>query len=168
MAIAQKSMLHELTVRFRGPLTSFFARRLSGSPDVEDLVNEVLVRLVRHEASLAKVEKIDGYVFTIARNVFRDYQRRPTIRDDFGAVPDNMAEEAAFPADRILIGRETVARLANALEDLPQRTRTIFILYHFEGVPQIEIAHRLFISLSAVEKHMAKANAKIIRKIGPL
>lgn len=147
---------------------SFFTRCLSGSADVEDLVNEVLVRLARHEASLEKVGKIDGYVFTIARNVLRDYQRRSVLPSALAPIPYDMIEETAFPADRILIGRETITRLVDALEELPQRTRAIFILYHFEGVSQTEIARRLLLSLSTVEKHMAKANAKIMRRIGPL
>lgn len=161
-------MMDDLALRFREPLSRFFARRVA-SVEVEDLVSDVFVRLLRHQKSIAEIDYIERYVFKVAWDVLRDKHRRLSIRAI--EVHENLAdiaEEAAFPPDRILIGREMVERLSAVIEELPGKTRTIFLLYHFEGVPQVEIARSLVISLSSVEKHMASANAKILRKLGPL
>jgi DNA-directed RNA polymerase specialized sigma24 family protein len=42
----------------------------------------------------------------------------------------------------------------------------IFSLYHFDSVPQVEIARRLSMSLSTVEKHMSRANAHLLQRLG--
>jgi len=49
---------------------------------------------------------------------------------------------------------------------LPEKTAVIFSLYHFESVPQVEIARRLGMSLSTVEKHMGRANAHLLERLG--
>ena len=59
--------------------------------------------------------------------------------------------------ERVLLARETLAEVLGALAELEDRTRDIFILSRLENLPQREIAALYGISVSAVEKHVAKA-----------
>ncbi|MDI1296884.1 MAG: sigma-70 family RNA polymerase sigma factor, partial [bacterium] len=69
--------------------------------------------------------------------------------------------ESDIGPDRILAGREALKTALAALERLPERTRTIFVLRRLEGMRYLEIARRLGLSVSAVEKHMVRAVAHL-------
>ncbi|MGH1558579.1 sigma-70 family RNA polymerase sigma factor [Caulobacter segnis] len=73
--------------------------------------------------------------------------------DDIGdlAPPDELTPE------RSLIGKEGVEAMLAVLDDLPDRTRHIFLLHRFEEMTYQRIARELGISVSAVEKHMMSA-----------
>ncbi|MBB6227233.1 DNA-directed RNA polymerase specialized sigma24 family protein [Polymorphobacter multimanifer] len=47
----------------------------------------------------------------------------------------------------------------------PEAVRIVFSHYHFDGVAQVEISRRMGLSLSTVEKHMAKANAHLLHRL---
>jgi RNA polymerase sigma-70 factor (ECF subfamily) len=161
-------VLDELATRFREPLRRFFERRLRGRPDADDLVQEVFVRLTR-QGHLQAIERLDAYVFQVAANVLRDHARRWAVRFEEAHPADleDAGVEGGFSPERVLLGRESVERLVAALYELPERTRVIFALYHFDGVPQVEVARRLGLPVSTVEKHMSRANAHLLSCLGP-
>ena len=163
------SGMDQLVARYRLPLRRFFERRMRHSPDPEDLVQEVFVRLVR-QGNMSAVRQLDGYVFQVAANVLRDYGRRWSIRsaEAHHAQLDSLDLEGGFSPERVLLGREALERLIAALQELPEKTQVIFTLYHFESVPQVDIARRLAITVSTVEKHMGRANAHLLSRLGPM
>ena len=57
------------------------------------------------------------------------------------------------------------ARATAALLELPDRTRIIFVLRRLEGMKYSEIAHKLGISVSAVEKHMLRAMSYLTERM---
>src|SRR5690606_23801674 len=59
--------------------------------------------------------------------------------------------------ERVISARQSVAVLKAALLRLAARTQAVFVLHRFEGLRYEEIAKRLGLSMSAVEKHMMKA-----------
>ena len=66
-------------------------------------------------------------------------------------------EAAGDDTHRIVAGGQALAEVASVLDALPERTRTIFVLRRIEGMRHKEIALRLGISVSAVEKHVVRA-----------
>jgi RNA polymerase sigma-70 factor (ECF subfamily) len=144
-------------------LRRFFERRLKAGADPDDLVQEVFVRLAR-QGHAETIQHLDGYVFQVAANVLRDYLRRCAVRaHELNHVQLADQElEGGFSPERVLLGQEAVEHLIAALHQLPEKTQAIFALYHFESVPQVEIAQRLHMPLSTVEKHMARANAHLL------
>ncbi len=155
--------LEQLALRYRLPLRRFFERRLRAGADPDDLVQEVFVRLVRQGHTQA-IQHLDGYVFQVAANVLRDYLRRCAVRADElnHAQLADQELEGGFPPERVLLGQEAVEHLMAALHQLPDKTQAIFALYHFDSVSQVDIARRLSMPLSTVEKHMARANAHLL------
>lgn len=159
---AAQDLLESWSRRYRPALLSFFQRRMPPGADREDLVQEVFLRLARRE-DLAGVENIDGYLFQAAANVLKDWRRRGVRHavDAHEPVEEDLPAEVDFTPERVLLGKDAVSALIAALETLPERTRAVFLLYHFDQLPQAEIARRLGIAVRTVENNMAKAHAHL-------
>jgi RNA polymerase sigma-70 factor (ECF subfamily) len=102
-----------------------------------------------------------------------DYQRRANVRNryhvdvDLDAVAEVVAGDAQDP-EQILIGRERLARLQQALSELPLDCRTAFTLHSVQGLTYAEIAQRLGVSRSQVNKLLSKAIAHCAMQVdGP-
>lgn len=151
----------ELAVRSqaaRASLTQYFRRRVRDAAEVDDLVQEVFLRLVVRGEGEA-VDHVQGYIFQTAASVLADRRRRRIVRHADDHLPFDPEEhgEADFDAEHLLLERERLRSAAVALLALPERTRAIFLLRRLDGFQYAEIATRLGISVSAVEKHMLRA-----------
>ena len=151
-----------IALRYRAPLRGFFAKRVSPHADVDDLVQEVFLRLIRR-GNGQPIECVEKYLFQSAANVLRDRYRRQQTRDHdkHESYEDFNYSGSEITPERVLIGRETVSEVAVALNDLPMRTRDVFVLRGLEKYKYDEIARMMNISTRAVEKHMAKALAHL-------
>lgn len=159
----------ELDGRYRAALMTYFLRRVNDRAEAEDLTQEVFVRLVGQSQRLAP-ESASGFVFTVAANLLRDRSRRSVARqlqahrsiDDHehgSDVASSLVEDRG--PERVLLGRETLQEALNALAELGERTRDIFVLFRLENMRQQEIAALYGLSVSAVEKHVVKAAAHL-------
>jgi len=157
--------LDEVAVAYRGPLLRFFQRRVGAGEDAEDLVQDVFSRLAKQD--LAAIENVQGYIFRVAANVLHDRARRASVRSMVVQRPDDfdIEDERGFTPERILQSREAVQIMVSALYELPEMVRMVFSQYHFDGVAQVDISRRLGLSLSTVEKHMAKANRHLLQRL---
>jgi RNA polymerase sigma-70 factor (ECF subfamily) len=84
------------------------------------------------------------------------------IEDEAGRVsaPEDRIDESE-PADEALARRQEADALARAIDGLPEGARRALRLYRFEGLGQSEIAAKLGISRSGVEKHLALAMRRL-------
>jgi RNA polymerase sigma-70 factor (ECF subfamily) len=143
---------------YREPLMTYFARRVSDKTEVEDLVQEVFSRIVAR-SSTEPVGYIAGYVFQTAASVLADRGRRRAVRhaDAHVAFDADQHDQVDMDAVRAFEARQDLRQVTAALLKLPERTRSIFVLHRLEGRRYREISEQLGISVSAVEKHMARA-----------
>ncbi len=81
--------------------------------------------------------------------------RSETSIDD--VTHESHFEQSQADPSEILEHQQRIQRLSEALETLPPRRREAFLLYRFDGLSQSEIAERMEISISMVEKHIAAA-----------
>lgn len=155
-----------LAGRYAEPVRRFFSRRVRDQAAVEDLTQEVFVRLLKR-AGVGTIENIEGYLFHTAANLLRERARRAASRvpEDYEADPDSSDQIEDFSPERILLGREALALMVEALQELPERVRSVFVLNRFEELPAVEIARRLGVSLSTVEKDMMRAVAFIRTRV---
>ncbi|GAA0464777.1 RNA polymerase sigma-70 factor [Parasphingorhabdus litoris] len=161
-------VLLELWAREFGPaLKSYFAKRVSSPGEADDLVQDVFVRLARR-ADLASIETVEGYLFQTARTSIAEYYRkRASSRADLQDMFDEDEHiVAGISIETVLADKEAVANLISALYELPEKTRDIFVLYHFEGHKQMQIAQDLNIGIRTVERHLAQANAFLLKRVG--
>jgi len=157
--------LADLSSRYRKPLNRYFLNRIRNPADVEDMVQEVFTRLYAN--GMHNVRSEEGFLFATAANVLRDQARRDATRhrsahdtlDDCNLPSDEATPEAA------LASRETLRLALLALSELPTRTQTVFALNRYEELSHPQIAHRLGVSVSSVEKHIMKAVAHLARRV---
>lgn len=144
-------------------LKRFFERRVLEHADVDDLVQEVFLRLTRR-GDLDEIFNLEGYIFQTAANILRDRLRHRFTHhvDSHEPISENEIEDAAFSPERVLQGKGALDRLSSAIVALPERTRVVFVCCRIEGLPYADVAARLGISLSAVNKHMAKAMDRLM------
>ncbi len=156
-----------MSQRFRPALLAFFLRRIHNHAEAEDLTQEVLMR-VAERGSAIDATRPDAYVFQTAANLLRDRGRRMKVRiayqQGLGFNEGNRVEE--LDPDRVLQARQSLASVVNALREMPERTRMIFILFRLENMKQREIADVLGISVRTVEQHVIRASAALRERLG--
>lgn len=154
-ALAQAGFDFAMLERLRPSLVRFFERRSRSAADVEDLVQEVFVHLARH-AGTEPIRQPERYVFRIATNVLRDGLRRGAVRRSADHVPLQDVETGgeAPSAERVYHGEKLLEQVLAVLDELTPKCRTTFLLQRFEGLSYSQIAQRLGVSRSAIEKQM--------------
>lgn len=145
----------------RQPLLNYFLRRRLAPDVAEDCVQETFARLWR--VNVDSIQSPDKYVFRVASSVAIDRARRARSHAEIAHSPidsfDLISEEPS-PA-RVFEGREAISRLAALLDELPPKTKDMFLLNRLEGLTYSQLARRYACTPSAVEKHMSKALAHI-------
>ena len=137
---------------------SYFLRRCWPNRDeLHDLRQEVYVR-VYEAAGKALPTTPKAFLFATARHLLADRVRRSRVVSieavgDFESL--NVLIEEVTP-ERWSSGRQTLKRLAEAFDRLPDRCREVVWLRRVDELPQKEVAMRLGISEKTVEKHVAK------------
>lgn len=144
-------------------LRNFLYYKSGNMEQAEDLAQEAFLILWKKRESIDP-GKVKSYLFTIANNLFLNevkhqkvvlrFQQRP--RKEFSSeTPQYLMEEDEFKQ-----------KLMRAIESLPEKHRTVFLMNRIEKLTYREIAERLELSVKAVEKRMHKA-LMILRDIHP-
>lgn len=142
----------------RSKLLGWIRRRVPDPVEAEDLLQDTFLRVTQRDTA-EEVAHFEGYLYRTAESVLADRYRRRTVRRADAHIAlepeDHQAEDA--DALRALLARERLRAVSASLMTLPERTRAVFVLRRLEGLRYGEIAARLKVSLSTVEKDMARA-----------
>jgi RNA polymerase sigma-70 factor (ECF subfamily) len=136
-------------------LIRFLSRRWRNKKDVEDLLQDVYMRV--YEAAQKEMpHPVRPFVFTVARNLLINRSRREHVVA-IQSVADvdllNVFDEEPGP-ERNVMAREELVRLQEALDQLPPRARQAVILRKIEGLSRREIAQRMGIAEQTVNRHL--------------
>lgn len=163
----------DLAARFSAPLLSYFLRRVRDRAQAEDLVQDALLRVIR-ASECEVIEHPESYVFTVAANLLKDSRRHavrhPTVasaaieEDGGGEVETTLIDERS--PERVLDGETSLAQVLQALGELSELTRNVFILFRLEHMKQKDIAALYGIAQSTVEKHVMRAVVHLARRCG--
>jgi RNA polymerase sigma factor (sigma-70 family) len=150
--------LASIALRYERGVLAFFLRRVGNRAEAEDLTQEVFAALAR-QANREPVSNVEGYVFQIAANLLRDRFRRQSVRplihsEGFADPLSRLVDEIS--PEREAIGKDSYFQFVKALEAMPERPRTVFILNRFEEMTGREIATLLGISQRQVEKDISR------------
>ena len=158
------SWLREIDIWFSESVLPFasqyraYARRLTENPaDTEDLVQEAYAKVLGNP-DWRRLESPERFVLTTIRNLAFDRFRKEKVVGirqigflELNAVPDPtpdvLAQEGA---------RQELELVLKAFEGLPEQIRTVLALRRMHGLSPGQIATKLNLSVSTVEKHMAK------------
>lgn len=133
-------------------------QRLGSSELASDAVQDTWLRLHRAE-SIGAVRSPANYLFQIALNIARDRlvsERRYLTAVQIEQMLD-IADESEDPAAQAET-RSELQVVERLISELPPRQREILVAARLDGLPRREIAERLGISLSLVEKELKLAH----------
>ncbi|MBS0420054.1 MAG: RNA polymerase sigma factor [Proteobacteria bacterium] len=128
------------------------------SLEAEDVLHTAILRMQEYSQRHA-VQNPSAFVVEVARNLSIDDARQRLSRRELmveGANLEDIADGKAIQ-DEVLAARARLERVRVALGTLSPRTRTIFLMHRIDGMKYREIAAHFGITMSAVEKHVARA-----------
>jgi RNA polymerase sigma-70 factor (ECF subfamily) len=149
----------------RARLRSFVARRLSSDPSsVEDLVQEILIRLHRGLPRLRQSERLDAFAYQVARNAIADHYRKG--RREQPVAPESLVDHIVTddgPAeDPSGTGRAELARCLRPLIDrLDPDYREALLLTDLGELSQAEAARRLSLSAPGMRSRVQRGRSQL-------
>lgn len=144
----------------RSALQGFLQRRVGRAWDVQDLAQEVYVRMLRIDDERAEaIENPRAYLFTVASNLVKEHavlQRRRALGTDIEHVLPKLTAPGGTAEDET--ERELRRhRVAQMLDRLPPRCKAVLLMQHRDGMSYAEIAERLGVSTHMVKKYVVRA-----------
>lgn len=154
----------ELLAREEAPLRRVMARYVRDAATVDDVFQEVSIKVLRHMATVRDPQALRGWLFQLARNACLDHLRREDRRAL--APAEALAEYGAGgelgrnPSD-LFLSAERIAAVRRALARLPESQREVIRLRIEEGLDHAAISARLGISRQAVEVRLCRGRAAL-------
>jgi RNA polymerase sigma factor (sigma-70 family) len=150
------ALVHELNVLLL-KLRRLLRSRGRTTDDADDLIQEAFLRLQLY-CRTHHVEKTEAFMVRTVLNLSSDLHRHEGRTVAVSEALKTLKFADSFPsADDVLAAQERLLRMKRGLDRLSPRRREVFVLNRVEGYSFLQIAERLGITLSSVEKHAAKA-----------
>lgn len=161
----------DLLMREEGGVRRVIGFYLHDHAAVDDVWQEVCIRVLRHISSVNQPAAIRGWLYQVARNAAMDWLRRcdRAIVRSAAILPDPPAngKDGRSPGDAVL-SQERIAAVQQALADLPPSQREAIRLRVEAGLDHVEIAKRLGINRQAVEVRLCKGRAALRERLAEI
>jgi len=150
--------------QYASALLRFISRQNVSPEEAKEIVQETYCRL-QQIPQVETLESPRGYLFRTAINLARDTKRQRRRQGDLSHVTDPSAADEvpseAPTAYQVLKGQQELAIIRQAIAELNPTTRQVFILHRFGNATYGQIAGRLGVSVSMIEKHVSAALAHL-------
>ena len=164
----QDQQISEAISRDESRLRNFIRRRVADQGEAEDILQDVFYELVEAYRMMKPVEQVTAWLFRVARNRIIDLfrrKRREGTRIETEAVSENgeaLALEELLPSpdagpDASYARSVLLEELDEALDELPQEQREVFVAHELMGRTFKEIAEQTGVSVNTLlsRKHYA-------------
>lgn len=152
---------------FSGHVRNFIRQRVSDENEAEDVLQDIFIRIHNGIGSLKNEERVESWVFGIARRALADYYRSKN-RKKATPASDKMeepADEANFNINEFegehSVHEEVLSWLIPMIDELPEKYRTPLKMADVDGKTQQEVADRLELSLSGAKSRVQRAREKL-------
>jgi RNA polymerase sigma factor (sigma-70 family) len=162
MGKARSELISGFYTQYRRLIFAFIRRKTGDREQAEELTQEVYLRLLKSD-KLEQIQHPNAFLHRVALNVLIDWRRAEAVR---AATRDENAAQVLLFTNEVTPERETLARealeiLKGSIEKLPRKSRQVFILHKIHRLSHADIARRLEISNSAIEKHLERGMARV-------
>jgi RNA polymerase sigma-70 factor, ECF subfamily len=157
--------------RYRDRVFQFVLWQLDADRDVaEELTQEIFYQLYRSVASFRRRSRFRTWLYSLARNVCRQYQRKHRSAGRGRAAEGGEAglllpDGRPDPLER-LTAAELQARVRRAVESLPPAQRAVLVLRDWDGLSYLEISRVLGIPLGTVRSRLHHARSALATALG--
>jgi len=157
--------IEELYCFYYPRLFGFAKRILKLDEGIDDILQEVFLRIWQNRDKIKSTETFNAYIFTIAHNLLLNELRNrlndQKMREKIGklsiSIENSLVEEEEY--------RDLKRIVDIAVNELPARQKEIFILSRDQGLSYKEIAQLLHITPKTVEFHISKSIVLMKRKL---
>ena len=163
----QDQRISETVEREQARLRSFIRRRVADQRDAEDILQEVFYEFVEAYRLMKPIEQVSGWLFRVARNRIIDLFRRKkpgSLNDPVAMANDGeelllqdlLPSQEAGP-DAAYARSVLLEELDEALDELPEAQREVFLAHEVEGRSFKELAEETGVSVNTLlaRKHRA-------------
>ena len=165
-----KRSVTQAFTEYRDKLLRFVRSRVSVLEDAEDIVQDVFYQFARVNELANPVEQTAAWLYRVARNRIIDHYKKKkdipfsVLADDYSNGGDDDLSDFidVLSADETTPETEMLRSFAwgaikDALDELPEAQREVFIQTEFEGLPVKEIAEKTGVSVNTLlsRKHYA-------------
>ncbi len=151
-------VISALFTNYQKEINRFLNKRINCKHTAEDLTQEVYLSLIKKIPAQNNIHNIRAYLYKIAKNIAINHQiaeqRRKTL---WQATHEHIEVSHTITPERVFDDTQKLHIIHNALEELPPLTQQIFTLTRINGMKQKEVANKLGIHITTVEKNLSKA-----------
>ncbi|MCK9347159.1 MAG: sigma-70 family RNA polymerase sigma factor [Bacteroidales bacterium] len=148
--------LNLIVTDFYDQLKKYLVGKVRNYELAEDIVQEVMLKVVTAHHKNLQVKNLRAWIFQIARNSLIDYYRKD--QKNLKEYEDFTFDEFFGSDDQSLSSSEYMIPMINLL---PQEYRVPLLLSDIESLPQAIIANKLGLSLSATKMRIQRARKKL-------
>lgn len=169
----EESAFERLVEVYQAPVFSLLRRLLGPGAELEDLAQEVFLRLYRSRERYQPQGRLSTYLYRItynlALNCLRDEHRRHPrgLPEGFAREPRDLADAGAHQVDAKSDVLIWAGRVESALASLPENQRLALVLQHYNGLDLEEIGAILGISAKAVKSLLHRARENLRPRLEP-
>jgi len=169
----ERELFSVLVDRYKRGIASFISAAVRSPADVADLSQETFLRAYAHLGTFnPTLGKFSTWIYQIARNVVRTHLAKSQRRVPTQELPEDQTLENALP-DRSeqsdpsggVLREEAERELRDALEELPERTRTVLALRYYNNMEYHAIASTLGLSLGNVKTLIHRGKIALAQKM---
>lgn len=143
--------------RYYSRLIQFALLYVPAYNQAEDIVSEVMIRLLRKRTELCTIENFQGYLFKAVKNEALNQltiqKRFPTNSRSIEDEKDHFLPDTIDPCEKLL-EKELREIVSTIIERLPPRRRMVYKMVKDEGMKYKEVGELLEISERTVEEHL--------------
>lgn len=140
-----------LYYRYNNAIYKFLWQRTYSIELAKDFLQEVFTRLWQNRMNLDSTKSIKAYLYRIANNLVIDFLRKNAYKRSYISKLTRQVRSSC--EDSI----EIKTSIKIALNNLPEKLRTVFMLSRYEGLTYSEIAETCNVSIKTVESRMSRA-----------
>lgn len=148
-----------------GWLVSWLRRRVSDVHEAADLAQDTFVRVLGQPAR--ELQEPRAFLATVARSVLIDHTRRLSLERAYLHTLAQLPEPVTPSPEERLTALQALEEVDRMLDGLGTKVRSAFLLAQLDGLPYKEIAARLGVSVSSVEKYVATGLRQCYRLLYP-
>lgn len=147
---------------FCEPLYRFAFSYLKDSFEAEEIIQDVFLKVWEKRADVDVQKSFKSYLYRVTVNKIFNVLKHRVVKQKYETHVLKFDQRMVETPESVIQFKELNTKLEQLLSKLPDQQRNIFIMSRWKGIPNIEIAEKLKLSIRTVENQIYRA-AKFVK-----